>query len=354
MLRYAAYVSLGITMKDIIVIDGSHGEGGGQVLRSALALSLVTGIPFRLERIRAGRNRPGLMRQHLTAVQAAAAVGSAHVEGAYIGSHALVFYPSTVSGGSYRFAVGTAGSATLVAQTVLPALLTAKERCTLVLEGGTHNPFAPPFDYLQRVFLPVLNRMGVLVRAELNTYGFYPAGGGQLTLDIEPTERLEPLHIVERGQPVQRSVRAVVANLDKSIARRELAIVRSKFPWPEECFTVEEVTNSRGPGNILLIEIEHEYIRECITAFGEQGVPAEVVASEAVRLARRYLSSFAPVGSHLADQLILPFAIAGSGSFRALPLSRHTSTNIDIVRKFLPIKISTASGQNESAVVFES
>src|SRR5262245_8861795 len=165
----------------MLIIDGSFGEGGGQILRTALGLSLVTGVPFRIEKIRAGRQKPGLMRQHLTAVNAAAQVGQAEVIGASVGSQELTFTPGKISPGDYTFAVGTAGSATLVLQTVLPALLTAAQPSFLTLEGGTHNPHAPPFDFLARAFLPLIGRMGPSVTATLIRPGFYPAGGGQFT-----------------------------------------------------------------------------------------------------------------------------------------------------------------------------
>src|SRR5262245_2007058 len=164
-------------MRDWITIDGSAGEGGGQILRTALALSLVTARPFRIERIRAGRPKPGLLRQHLTAVQAAAKVGAARISGAEVGSLELTFEPTGLRGGAYDFAVGTAGSATLVLQTLLPALLRAREPSQLTIEGGTHNPYAPPFDFLARTFLPVLRRMGAAIEARLEAPGFYPAGG---------------------------------------------------------------------------------------------------------------------------------------------------------------------------------
>src|SRR5882762_6595662 len=158
----------------MITIDGSEGEGGGQMLRSSLALSLVTGQPFRIERIRAKRQKPGLLRQHLTAVEAAKAVGCAEVVGASLGSQTIEFRPGPVTPGNYRFAVGTAGSATLVLQTVLPSLLTASGPSTLTLEGGTHNPLAPPFDFLDRSFLPAIRQMGASVELELRNPGFYP------------------------------------------------------------------------------------------------------------------------------------------------------------------------------------
>src|SRR5947207_15592691 len=163
----------------MITIDGSQGEGGGQILRTSLALSLVTGQPFCMERIRVRRQKPGLLRQHLTAVEAAKTVGCAEVEGAEMNSQTLEFRPGPVTPGNYRFAVGTAGSATLVLQTVLPSLLTASGKSTLTLEGGTHNPLAPPFDFLVGSFMPLIRRMGATVELDLKAPGFFPAGGGR-------------------------------------------------------------------------------------------------------------------------------------------------------------------------------
>src|SRR5262245_17125561 len=170
----------------MIIIDGSSGEGGGQILRTALALSLVTGTPFRIQKIRAGRPKPGLLRQHLTAVQAAVEVGSASASGAELGSQELSFWPGKVRAGAYRFAIGPAGSACLVVQTVLPPLLLAGGPSSLVVEGGTHNPFAPPWDFLARAFFPLLQRMGARVSTTLERHGFFPAGGGRLRVEIEP------------------------------------------------------------------------------------------------------------------------------------------------------------------------
>src|SRR5262245_32836026 len=221
---------------NIITIDGSFGEGGGQILRTSLSLSLLTGKPFRIEKIRSGRKNPGLLRQHLTAVAAAAKVGQAEVSGASIGSTQLTFTPGEVLHGEYHFAIGTAGSTTLVLQTVLPALLVAKEltgqQTTLTLEGGTHNPFAPPYDFLIKAFLPILGRMGAFVEARLVRHGFYPAGGGKIEVTVYPASRLERIELTERGKIRERCARAVVANLPRKIAERELSIVQKKLSWP--------------------------------------------------------------------------------------------------------------------------
>jgi RNA 3'-terminal phosphate cyclase (ATP) len=204
----------------MITIDGSFGEGGGQILRTSLALSLVTGHAFRIQNIRAGRAKPGLLRQHLTAVQAAVEVGDAAVDGATLGSKELVFKPGKVRAGDYRFAVGTAGSATLVLQTILPALIIGKEPSRLTLEGGTHNPHAPPFDFLDRAFLPLLNRTGPQVSMKLERIGFYPAGGGRFTVEIIPTDKLKGLDLRERGESKGRSARAIFSNLSAGVANR--------------------------------------------------------------------------------------------------------------------------------------
>jgi len=335
----------------VLTIDGSQGEGGGQILRTALALSLVSGAPFTIEKIRGGREKPGLLRQHLTAVNAAVAVGEAEAEGATLGSQTLVFRPRAVKPGDYRFAIGTAGSTGLVIQTVLPALLIASGPSTLTLEGGTHNPAAPPFDFLERAFLPLVASMGPRVSAVLNCPGFYPAGGGRCTVSILPAARLEPLTLLERGAIKRRQARALVARLPRQIADRELAVVRTRLGWSEdELETVIVDGSAPGPGNVLLLEIESEHLTEIFCGFGEVGTRAESVAEHAAKEARRYLAAGVPVGVHLADQLLVPLALAGGGSFRTIGLSSHSRTNLDVIRLFLPTRI-TAKGDRDDVLV---
>lgn len=325
----------------MITIDGSQGEGGGQVLRSALTLSLVTGTPFRIERIRAGRRKPGLLRQHLTAAQAATQVGQANVRGAEMHSTELTFVPGEVAAGEYHFAIGTAGSATLVLQTVLPALLRAAGPSRLTLEGGTHNPHAPPFDFLAKTFAPVVTRMGPKIEARLVRPGFYPAGGGEFHVTVEPADIWQQVELLERGELLGKRARAVVARLPRAIAERELRVIETELGWDPADLVVEEVAGARGPGNVVLIELESEHITEVVAAFGSRGTPAEAVAHNAVEQARRYLKSAAPVGEHLADQLLIPFALAGGGTFRTVGLSRHTTTNLDVIKTFLELEIET-------------
>jgi RNA 3'-terminal phosphate cyclase (ATP) len=326
----------------MIALDGSEGEGGGQILRSALALSLVTGTPFRIDNIRAGRPRPGLMRQHLTAVEAAAAVGGARVTGAAVGSRSLTFAPGGVKAGTYAFSVGTAGSATLVLQTVLPALLTAGGPSSLVLDGGTHNPASPPFDFLAKAFLPLVHRMGPRVEAALERPGFYPAGGGRFRVTVAPARALAPLVLEQRGAIVARRVSAVVANLPRAVGERELGRFTARTHWDASTVALEVVPDPVGPGNVLIAEIASEHVTEVFTGFGEKQVRAETVADRCADEVLAYLAADAPVGPHLADQLVLLLALAGGGAFRTTAPTRHTRTQLEIIGRFLgPVVSST-------------
>jgi RNA 3'-terminal phosphate cyclase (ATP) len=324
----------------MIEVDGSQGEGGGQVLRTALSLSLCTGQPFRIGAIRARRAKPGLMRQHLTAVDAAAQIGAAQVEGAALGSQELTFCPQAVRPGDWTFDVGTAGSTTLVLQTVLPALLTAVQRSTLTLRGGTHNPLAPPFEFLSLAFLPLLARMGPQVTAALVRRGFFPAGGGEVRVQIQPVRRLAPLALEDRGAQTAAYAEAVVSRLPAHIAQRELEVVRGALNLSASALHVTEDQQAPGPGNVLLIVQAYERVTEVFAGFGERGVRAEQVAQSTVDQALRFGRSAAAVGEHLADQLVLPLALAGRGSFTTLEPSGHTRTNLEVIGRFLPVRFA--------------
>ncbi len=324
----------------MLTIDGSQGEGGGQILRTSVALSMVTGTPLTIDRIRAGRKKPGLMRQHLTAVLAAAAVGQASVEGAELGSSRLVFQPGAIRPGEYHFNVGTAGSTTLVLQTVLPALLTADGPSTIVLEGGTHNPFAPPFDFLAKAFLPIVNRMGPAVIATLERPGFYPGGGGKLRVTVNPSLRLARLDLLDRGAIRRRCASAVVAKLPRHVAERELEVVRQRLGLDLTELNILEISGTRSPGNVVLIEVESEHVTEVFVGFGARGVKAEAVAAQAADQVDCYVAADVPVGVHLADQLLLPLVLAGGGSFRTMPLSAHAETNIEVIKRFCDVDVT--------------
>lgn len=324
----------------MLTIDGSQGEGGGQILRTSLALAILTDRPIRIERIRAKRDKPGLRRQHLTAVRAAAAICGGKLSGDDVGSRELRFESGPVQAGDYCFNIGSAGSTMLVLQTVLPPLLMANGHSTIDLTGGTHNAFAPPFDFLDRAFIPLVNRLGPSVTLMLDRPGFYPAGGGRVRVEIEPAGRLSPLRLSERGEIRRRLCRATVSNLPQHIAERELSAVASALDWPAEWLELRRHQGSFGPGNIVTIEIESEHVTEVFTGFGRRGVPAETVAGQAAAEAIRYLEAGVPVGEHLADQLLLPLAMAGAGEMVTLPPSLHTQTNIEVIQQFLDIPIA--------------
>ncbi|MBI1312257.1 RNA 3'-terminal phosphate cyclase [bacterium] len=340
----------------MLEIDGSQGEGGGQILRSSLALAMVTGQAVHLTRIRAGRKRPGLMPARLMAVTAAAQISAAQAEGAVLGSRELTFQPTAVSGGDYSFRIGTAGSTSLVLQTVLPALLCADSPSTLRIEGGTHNPMAPPFEFLQRVYLPLINRLGPRVETQLERPGFFPAGGGLIQVTVEPAGSLKPLTLRERGELRDRRVQAIVAQLPEHIGRRECQTLTRHLRWPDEVAQVVSLRDSTGSGNALLAELSFEYVTEVFVEFGERGKPAERVARQLARQVQRYLEYDAPIGEHLADQLLLPLAIGagqgtGGGVFRTLALTDHSKTHIEIIRRFLNVGISVIDAADDDVLI---
>lgn len=325
-------------MSDPLHIDGSRGEGGGQILRTALGLSLVTGRPVRIDNIRARRNRPGLQHQHLTAVLAAAEVSQAQVEGAQLGSTSISFVPEGVFHGEYRFDIGTAGSTSLVFQTLLPGLLSATGPTTLRILGGTHNVFAPPFGFLQDAFLPLVNRMGPRVEAELIRPGFYPEGGGEVVFRVTPAARWRRLDLPPQGRTRITRVTSVVARLPRHIADRELEVVAEDLDVPFRMLEVVE-RDDAGPGNVLVIETEHNRVTDVFTGFGKKGLPAERVAEMLCREVGDFLDADVPVGPYLADQLLVPLALAGGGSFGTVEPTLHATTNMNVIEQFLDCRI---------------
>ncbi len=325
----------------MLSIDGSFGEGGGQIIRTSLALALITGKAFRVYNVRARRAKPGLQRQHLTAVNAAAEIGRARVDGAGVGSKEFTFVPGEVSPGQYHFSIGTAGSTMLVLQALLPPLMVAPAPSLLTFEGGTHNVHAPPFEFIRKTFLPLVNRLGPNVSVELVRYGFYPPGGGRFNVYVEPTGELRRLDILERGAILAERARALVVNLPPHVGDRELAVASERMGLVPDQLELESSTNALSPGNVFTVEIESEQLTEVFTGIGERGVPAETIASRAIHEAQRYLKHGAPVGEHLADQLLIPLALARGGSYTTGPLSLHTTTNVETIKKFLPVEITT-------------
>ena len=316
-----------------IELDGSQGEGGGQILRTALTLSMITGIPFRIERIRAKRRKPGLLRQHLTAVNAAAQICGAQVKRAELGSLKLDFVPGEIRGGDYHYAIGTAG--------------------TVTVNGGTHNSAAPPADFLQRVWLPLLQRMGADMDLELLRHGFYPAGGGELRASVRPVAALQTLNLLSRGDLRQAQATSIFAGVSADVGKRELATLEEQIGaelGELEC-DMHGLPSREGPGNVLLLKLQYAGLTEVFTAFGEKGVPAEIVAQRLAKEALHFHRSGAAVGEHLADQLLLPMALAGASSFCTVALSSHLQTNIEVIQKFLPVDISVVADAGAHRVV---
>lgn len=323
------------TNTSILSISGE--SGGGQLLRSSLSLALVTGRAFRMTNIRGKRPKPGLMRQHLTCVKAAAEICGAEVEGAEMGSTELVFTPGKIAAGDYRFAIGSGGSTTLVLQTLLPALLHAEASSTLRIEGGTHNPMAPPFEFIEQCFLPVLWSMGVDAAVTLERPGFMQAGGGVLMAEITPVKKWKKLKLTERGEELGLFGKVLNAHLPRSIVEREIAAANEVLRLPIEAMEAREST---GPGNAILLGARFAKVCEISTGIAQMGKSAEAVATSAAKGLRGYLASMAPVGVHLADQLLLPMALAGGGVFHTLSITDHTRTNMALIEQFLPVKFS--------------
>jgi RNA 3'-terminal phosphate cyclase (ATP) len=335
----------------MIEIDGSQGEGGGQVLRTALTLSMITGKPFRISNIRANRPKPGLMRQHLASVKAATAVSGATVEGDALGSTALQFVPGAIKAGTYEFSIGTAGSSTLVLQTVVPALLYAPGQSVVHVSGGTHNSKAPPAEFLQRAYGRALADMGAQVEFQLERAGFYPAGGGTVRATVQPLQGWRNLSLEARGARREAYAESLVAAVPAGVASRELDCVAKAMGWTEDQLRFQPLPNDWGPGNALLITLDHEHVTEVFVAFGEKARRAEEVARDAVAQARRYIASGAAVSEHLADQLLVPMALAGGGNFTVDAVSQHSRTNADVVARFLPVDITFIPGEAASTCI---
>ncbi|MCU0949425.1 MAG: RNA 3'-terminal phosphate cyclase [Porphyrobacter sp.] len=335
----------------MIIIDGSEGEGGGQVVRNSCALAIATGMPVRITDVRAKRSKPGLMRQHVTAIEAAAVISGAEVRGLAVGSSQIEFHPGQVVPGDYHFAVGTAGSTGLVLQTVLMPLAMANAPSRLVLEGGTHNMLAPPFDFISRCFLPIINRMGPKVSARLVRHGFYPRGGGRIEVEIEPAP-LRAIDAVERGGLQQVSGRVLFAGIEPVVAQRMLDRTQRDLPdWPPLALDMVELPRDEGPGIILMLAAEHEHTAELVSGFGKLGVPGEQLAKQAAARMRGYQACTAFAGPYLADQLLLPFAIAGGGHFTTVKPSQHLLTAIDIAKRFTGLPITLADQPDGSHLI---
>lgn len=322
----------------MLYIDGSQGEGGGQILRTALSLAMITGTEMKIENIRAGRSKPGLMRQHLACVSAAQEISRAEVRGAKVGSCEITFKPKAVKAGEYQFSVGTAGSTMLIFQTVLPALAQLDSASRIVFHGGTHNMMAPSYDFVKLAFAPQLKCMGVTVDMQIQRYGFYPQGGGQWSVTIQPGAEPEALQLDQRGELKNKEAVVTSANIPAHVARRELETIAKHCHWSSKHMRIEQV-NALGGGNILSLRLHYAHCSEVIEHVGKIGLSAEKVAKAASADLRRYQDSEAVVGEHLADQLLLPMVLGKGGVFRSMKPSLHCRTNRDIIELFTQRKI---------------
>ncbi len=338
----------------MIEIDGALGEGGGQIVRSSLALSLVTGQAVRIVNIRAKRARPGLQPQHLTGVLAAAQIGKARVQGAKLSSTALTFEPGPVCPGSYHFAIGTAGATSLVLHTIyLPLAWQTSGPSEITLEGGTHVNASPSCHFLQQTWCSHLHRLGLDIQVDMDRAGFYPRGGGQIRARIQPCTSLRPLEWDWLDQPIHRvHGLSAVAGLPMHIARRQArrAEVRLRDQGIDADLTLESWEG--GPGTVLSLVAKQPGVSPLFSSLGERGKPAERVADEAVDALLKHRASRGAIDRYSADQLVLPLALAqGRSQWTVAEVTPHLRTNLEVIRAFVPISMHCSGKDGEPGVV---
>jgi RNA 3'-terminal phosphate cyclase (ATP) len=337
----------------MIEIDGAMGEGGGQILRTSLALSLITGKAFHLRRIRANRDRPGLRPQHLVCVRAAARIGDAQIQGATERSRELWFEPRTLRPGHYDFAIPTAGALSLVLHAVyLPLALRSSEVCDLVLEGGTHVKASPCFHFLETTWRRYLEEIGIRIALRLDRPGFYPRGGGRVHARIEPCTEPRVLQITQIERVHRITIQSAVAGLPVSIAARQERQASERL-WatgiPVES-RIEEWPG--GPGTMLALILHVPAVPTLFFALGARGKPAERVADEAVDEALAYLDSPGGVDPHSADQLLLPLSLAsGQSCYPVSAVTSHLLTNADVIGTFIDRAIRIDGTHGEPGMV---
>ena len=333
-----------------MVLDASRGEGGGQVLRTALSLSVALGRPVRLHRVRARRPRPGLQPQHLTVVRALAAISDAQVAGDALDSTEVTFVPRALRGGDYDFDIGairsSAGSVSLLFQALLLPLTRAARPSRLRLRGGTHVPWSPPVSYLTAVFLPALAAIGVRADLVLRRWGWHPAGGGEVEAAITPEGAWRPLEWERAGAPALEGLSAV-SRLPRSIAERQRAraLERLAAVGRSAAITLVEDRSALGPGTLLMLTATGASARAGFTALGRRGVRAEAVADEAVDPLLAFLAGGAAVDDHLADQLVPFLALVDARSAFTCPrVSSHLRTVAWVVEQMLPVRVTLEEG----------
>lgn len=321
----------------MIIIDGSHGEGGGQILRSSLALSMITGQAIDVRNIRAGRPKPGLCPQHLTCVKAAASVCGAQLEGSEPSSQHLIFVPGKVRSGHYNLAIGTAGSVMLVFQTIFLPLALSEGTSEVIFEGGTHVPWSPCFHYIDSVFRPAVSAMGLSFEMELVKWGYYPKGGGIVKIKILPLKTLSTFRpACQREEKVCVKAISATSRLPEHVRKRQSAQTRSVLEGREVKVEIEEIEGSATcPGSLLFCWISSQGRYGGFTGLGAKGKPAEKVADEAVSGLLDFLDSGAACDKYLSDQMLLPAVLAdGESHWSINSISKHLLTNVWVTECF--------------------
>lgn len=330
-----------MTNSSLVTIDGAHGEGGGQILRTSLTLSVLTGRPVKIENIRAGRSKPGLQPQHLAAVRASAAISAAQLGGAEIGSTQLLFEPlSHAVPGTYHFEIGTAGAATLVAQTVLLPLALASAPSHITITGGTHVPFAPTAEYLSEIYCPLLSVYGLEAQFAFPHIGFFPRGGGSVQLSIQPSAQLLPMTHTERGYLKSLTAQITTAHLPPDIAARGIAALRERLKLPAEVRIESREVPSSGPGAAVFLIAECEGVKAGFSGIGSRGKRMESVIAEACAAFDFWYQSGAACDEHLADQIALPMALVPALSrWTTSRVTDHLRSVLWVLQHFLPIEV---------------
>lgn len=337
----------------MLTIDGSFGEGGGQILRTSLALSAITGQDVTIENIRAKRDKPGLRPQHLTSVIAISQICGAEISGVSAGSERITFKPHKVRPGQYEFDISTAGSVNLVLQAILWPLALTDKGSRIVIKGGTHVPHAPTFNYIDDVFLPAVARMGLFCNYHMEKAGYYPTGSGEVRLEIRPVESLQPINLPHRTEPIHIKLTSAVSNLPESISQRQmdtgLEYIRGMGIQPDQDM---KQYPSPGKGTLFFIGLSSGNIKSGFQSLGARGKPAEKVAKDACVEFENYWKSGMAIDPHLADQLIIPMALAkGTSMFTTSEITQHLLTNISIVQRFLPVQFHVSRGIGEPGTV---
>lgn len=341
-------------MDEIIVIDGSYGEGGGQILRTTLAFSALLGKPVRITNIRARRPRPGLQPQHLACVQALQRITSARVRGAALDSTELEFVPGEIRGGTYTINIGTAGSITLLLQCLIPPLLFAKEPSTLRIIGGTDVEHAPTYDYFAHVFVPWVERLGVSLSVRLKRRGYYPRGGGEVVVDVRPVQKLYPLRLTDFADTFVVEGISHAGALPEHVAERQMKAAEKRLRGAGYDVSIDVVTYSRSevlcPGSGITLWTDIMPIGA--SSLGAKGVVAEVVGKRAANYLIHQLDARRPVDMHMADQLIPYIALAdGESIIRATEATMHLVTNLWVVERMLGVEADVQREEGRSIIV---